>query len=50
MGTQGEIKRIQISEDTHNLLSNDFNTRYRGLVNIKGKGPQKTWWLLSAIK
>jgi len=47
MRTQGEVNRIQISEQTYILLKDNFDTIYRGLIEIKGKGQQKTWWLVS---
>jgi len=36
---------IQLSEDAANLLSAKFVVEERGMVDIKGKGPMKTFWL-----
>ena len=41
-GTAGEI---QITESTMGLIANDFEVQYRGIVEIKGKGPMKTYFL-----
>ena len=41
-GTAGEI---QITESTMGLIANDFEVHYRGIVEIKGKGPMKTYFL-----
>lgn len=37
--------RIQVSEKTKNLLEDQFNFAYRGMVDIKGKGQMETWFL-----
>jgi len=43
----GESNRIQISEQTYQMIKHQFNTEYRGLVNVNDKGEQKAWWLNS---
>lgn len=45
MESQGEIGRIQLTEETKERLGNAYLFEERGLVNIKGKGPVKTYWL-----
>ncbi|XP_067655765.1 soluble guanylate cyclase 89Db-like [Haliotis asinina] len=38
--------RIHVSQTCHeNLQGSEFLTIFRGLVNVKGKGQQKTYWL-----
>ena len=39
--------RIQISAATNLLLGDDFNVEPRGTVDIKGKGPMQTYFLLA---
>ncbi|MDB4993459.1 MAG: adenylate/guanylate cyclase [Myxococcaceae bacterium] len=36
---------IQVSEDTFKLLSSKFALTARGEIDVKGKGPMKTWFL-----
>ncbi|MCO6453331.1 MAG: adenylate/guanylate cyclase domain-containing protein [Caldilineales bacterium] len=38
--------RIQITEATHSLLGDEFICEPRGVVEIKGKGAMKTWFLV----
>lgn len=45
MESHGLSDRIQVTEDVQQLLSTKFNFEERGTVEIKGKGPMKTWWL-----
>jgi len=39
--------RIQITETTHNLLTDEFICEPRGMVEIKGKGAMPTWFLVA---
>ncbi len=48
MESHGEAEKIQISKSTYDLIHQDFNCDYRGEINIKGKGPMPTWYLISA--
>lgn len=48
MESQGEPGRIQISESTYELIRDRFVCEHRGIVDIKGKGPMNTWWLVDA--
>jgi adenylate cyclase len=45
MESHSEPGRIQISETTNHLISDDFATTYRGPIEVKGKGTLTTWWL-----
>jgi len=45
MESHSEPGRIQISDATNHLISDDFVTTYRGPIEVKGKGTLTTWWL-----
>ena len=45
MESQGLIGRIQVSDATAALLQDDFDLQERGLVDIKGQGAMRTWFL-----
>lgn len=42
-GTRGEI---QITRATYELLHDEFVCRPRGTIDVKGKGPMETWYLV----
>lgn len=46
MESHGVAGRIQVSEATCRKLADRYVTEARGVVDLKGKGPTKTWWLL----
>jgi class 3 adenylate cyclase len=46
MESSGLPGRIQISEQTAAMLDDDFEIKERGMVEIKGKGLMKTFWLV----
>ncbi|XP_063380503.1 guanylate cyclase 32E-like [Cydia fagiglandana] len=48
MESSGEPQRIHVSNDTYKLLRQHggYHFKERGIVNIKGKGDMKTWWLV----
>jgi len=46
METHGAAGRIQITRETYELLQHDFHCEPRGTVDVKGKGPIETWFLL----
>ncbi|XP_047024800.1 guanylate cyclase 32E [Helicoverpa zea] len=48
MESSGEPQRIHISHDTYLLLKQHggYHFKERGIVNIKGKGEMRTWWLV----
>ncbi|XP_063825246.1 guanylate cyclase 32E [Ostrinia nubilalis] len=47
MESSGEPQKIHISHDTYKLLKHHggYHFKERGVMNIKGKGELKTWWL-----
>jgi adenylate cyclase len=45
MESHGEPNRIQISEATYQLITDDFKTTLRGPIQVKGKGSLTTWFL-----
>ncbi|CAB3253926.1 unnamed protein product [Arctia plantaginis] len=48
MESSGEPQRIHISHDTYQLLKQHggYHFKERGIINIKGKGEMRTWWLV----
>jgi len=49
MESQGVGGRVQITNETRELLKNHYNCERRGEIDIKGKGPLMTWFLLDHI-
>jgi len=47
MESHGTAGQIQVSEQTHTLLASTFDLEERGVIDVKGKGPMKTWYLRS---
>jgi adenylate cyclase len=45
MESQGEPGRIQITEATYDEIKDRFAATPRGVIDIKGKGPLRTWFL-----
>ncbi len=45
MESHGEPGRVQVSQATYEILKDEFVFEERGLIDIKGKGQMKTWWL-----
>ena len=46
MESHGLPDRIQITEATRRQLDDRYITEPRGVIEVKGKGPMATWWLL----
>jgi adenylate cyclase len=46
MESHGVAGRIQLSASTYELLKDDFVCEPRGVVDVKGKGPMETWFLV----
>lgn len=47
METQGRPGRIQVTQATHDLLSDRYRFELRGTINVKGKGEMQTYWLVN---
>eukprot|EP00899_Mesostigma_viride_P028599 jgi/Mesvir1/8924/Mv25095-RA.1 len=48
MGSHGAVGKVHCSEAFHNqLIDQKFTFKSRGVTNIKGKGPQNTYYLLN---
>jgi len=47
MESTGVPGRIQIGPDTKALLDDEFVLESRGMVEVKGRGPMETWFLVS---
>jgi adenylate cyclase len=46
MESQGTPGKIQLTQATYELIKKDFNCAYNGPVDVKGKGPMETWFLI----
>jgi adenylate cyclase len=46
METTDSIGRIQVPEEVYRRLKDDFVFQERGVVQIKGKGLMRTWYLI----
>ena len=49
MESHGSGGFIQITEDTYNLIKDDFNCEPRGKVNVKGKGEINVWYVTDKL-
>jgi class 3 adenylate cyclase len=36
--------KIQLSKSTYELIKAEYQCSYRGIVQVKGKGPMETWF------
>jgi adenylate cyclase len=46
MESTGEIGQIQVAPDTRELIASRFELKERGIVEVRGKGPMRTWFLV----
>ena len=46
METTDSVGRIQVPEDVYRRLKDDFVLQERGVIEIKGKGVMRTWYLI----
>ena len=46
MESHGVPGRIHLSEATYELIRDDFECEPRGTIEVKGKGPMRTWFLV----
>ena len=47
MESHGEPGRIQITDETYQIVKEQFDCESRGSIQIKGKGEMATWFLIS---
>jgi adenylate cyclase len=47
MESAGEPGKIQVTDEMRNLLGDRFAFEERGLVEVKGKGEMRTWFLIA---
>ncbi len=50
MESHGVPGRIHVSDATYRLLVDGFECEPRGTIDVKGKGPMRTWFLLGERK
>ncbi|MBT5583418.1 MAG: hypothetical protein HOJ54_05375, partial [Phycisphaerae bacterium] len=50
MESTGEPGQIQVSDAVRVRLQDDFNFDDRGEVEIRGKGPMRTWYLTGRVE
>jgi class 3 adenylate cyclase len=43
MESHGLPGSVQVSESTRVLLKDEFDLEERGTIEVKGKGPMRTW-------
>jgi adenylate cyclase len=46
MESTGVAGKIQVAPQTHELLAGSFQFEERGVVDVRGKGPMRTWFLI----
>jgi adenylate cyclase len=46
MESTGETRKIQVTSDTRELLKDRFDLEERGLIEVRGKGQMRTWYLV----
>ncbi len=46
MESTGETGKIQVAHGTHDLLADSFELVERGVTEVRGKGPMRTWFLV----
>lgn len=46
MESHGVAGKIQITQSTYKLICDDFICEERGLIDIKGRGPAETWFIV----
>jgi class 3 adenylate cyclase len=49
MESHGLPAQIQVTEETARRLAGKFRLEERGVVEVKGKGPMRTFWLLGEV-
>ena len=49
MESHGSGGSIQITEDTYQLIKNDFQCESQGKISVKGKGEISVWFVTDAV-
>jgi adenylate cyclase len=49
MESHGTPGAIQITRATYDLVKDEFRCEPRGTIDVKGKGPMETWYLVGPI-
>ncbi len=47
MESHGKAGRVQIAQNTYELIKGDFECERRGTIQVKGKGEMETWFVLN---
>ena len=47
MESHGASGIIQVTEETYNLIKDDFQCEPRGVISVKGKGEMKVWYVVA---
>jgi class 3 adenylate cyclase len=50
MESHGAAGEIHVSDTLRAALDGAFVFQERGVIDIKGKGPMRTWWLKDRVK
>jgi adenylate cyclase len=50
MESTGEPGKIQVASEIRELLANDFEFEERGVIDVRGKGPMRTWFLIGKAR
>jgi adenylate cyclase len=46
MESTSEVGKIQVAPATHDMLADRFEFEERGIIEVRGKGPMQTWFLI----
>lgn len=50
MEMTGTLGRIQVPASTRALVADGFSWEERGVVDVKGRGPVETWYLVGRLE
>jgi len=50
MESTGETGKIQLAPETHARLQDQFDLEERGVIDVRGKGQMRTWFLIGRKK
>jgi adenylate cyclase len=46
MESTGEAGKIKVAQETSELLADGFVLEERGVIDVRGKGQMRTWFLI----